>query len=212
MQNKSLLSGNEAVAEGALAAGVSLGAGYTGTPSTEILEHFAEIGGKAQWSPNEKIALEVGVGAAYGKARALVTMKHVGLNVAADPFFTVAYTGVDGGLLIVSADDPGMSSSQNEQDNRHLAEAAEIPMLEASDSQECYDFTIRAFELSEKWKIPVLMSLPFKDRRLQIHQGFNGVFRFLICQGFARKSDDSLQCASCPCATARENCETRRIQ
>jgi indolepyruvate ferredoxin oxidoreductase alpha subunit len=159
MKNKSLLSGNEAVAEAALASGVSLGTGYPGTPSTEILEHFAEIGGKAQWSPNEKVALEVGVGAAYGKARALVTMKHVGLNVAADPFFTVAYTGVDGGLLIVSADDPGMSSSQNEQDNRHLAEAAEIPMLEPSDSQECYDFTVMAFELSEKWKIPVLLRM-----------------------------------------------------
>ena len=153
------MSGNEAVAEASLDAGVSLGTGYPGTPSTEILEHFAEIGGKAQWSPNEKVALEVGVGAAYGKARAIVTMKHVGLNVAADPFFTAAYTGVDGGLVIVSADDPGMSSSQNEQDNRHLAEAAEIPMLEPSDSQEAYDFTVKGFELSEKWKIPVLLRM-----------------------------------------------------
>ncbi|MFZ2658661.1 MAG: thiamine pyrophosphate-dependent enzyme [Victivallales bacterium] len=159
MTGKYLLSGNEAAAEAAFESGVSLGTGYPGTPSTEILEHFAELGGKAQWSPNEKVALEVGIGAAYGKARAIVTMKHVGLNVAADPFFTAAYTGVDGGLVIVSADDPGMSSSQNEQDNRHLAEAAEIPMLEPSDSQEAYDFTIKAFELSEKWKIPVLLRL-----------------------------------------------------
>ncbi len=159
MSDRFLLSGNEAVAEAALDSGAALGTGYPGTPSTEILEHFAKIGGRAQWSPNEKVALEVGVGAAYGKARAVVTMKHVGLNVAADPFFTAAYTGVDGGLVIVSADDPGMSSSQNEQDNRHLAEAAEIPMLEPSDSQEAYNFTVKAFELSEKWKIPYMLRL-----------------------------------------------------
>jgi indolepyruvate ferredoxin oxidoreductase alpha subunit len=115
-----LASGNEAVAQAALDAGVSLGTGYPGTPSTEILEAFDAIGGRAQWAPNEKVALEVGIGAAFAGARALVTMKHVGLNVAADPLFTVAYTGVTGGLVIVSADDPGMASSQNEQDNRRF--------------------------------------------------------------------------------------------
>ncbi len=156
-QNKQLLSGDEAIALGALHAGVSLGAGYPGTPSTEILEAFAEYGGQAQWSPNEKVALEVAIGAAFGGARALCTMKHVGLNVASDALFTAAYTGVSGALVVVSADDPGMASSQNEQDNRRYAVAAGLPMLEPSDSQEAYDFTLAAMELSERWKIPVLL-------------------------------------------------------
>lgn len=130
-----LLSGDEAIALAAWHAGVALGAGYPGTPSTEILENFARLGGHAQWSPNEKVALEVVIGAAFGGARALATMKHVGLNVASDPLFTVAYTGVAGALVIVSADDPGMHSSQNEQDNRRYAVAAGLPMLEPSDSR-----------------------------------------------------------------------------
>ena len=152
-----LLSGDEAIALGAWHCGVSLGAGYPGTPSTEILESFSELGGRAQWSPNEKVALEVTLGAAFGGARALATMKHVGLNVASDPLFTAAYTGVSGALVIVSADDPGMASSQNEQDNRRYAQAAGIPMLEPADSQEAYDFTLAAFEISERWKLPVLL-------------------------------------------------------
>ncbi len=138
--NRQLLSGDEAVAHAAVAAGVALGTGYPGTPSTEILETFDEIGGRAQWAPNEKVALEVGLGAAFAGARVLVTMKHVGLNVAADPLFTAAYTGVGGALIVVTADDPGMSSSQNEQDNRRYAVAAGLPMVEPSDSQEAYDF------------------------------------------------------------------------
>jgi indolepyruvate ferredoxin oxidoreductase, alpha subunit len=154
-----LLFGNEAVARAALDGGVALGAGYPGTPSTEILEFFSKAGGRAQWSPNEKVALEVGLGVAFGGARALVTMKHVGLNVAADPLFTAAYTGVAGGLVIVSADDPGMHSSQNEQDNRYYAKAAGIPTLEPADSQETYDFTLAAFELSEKWRLPVMLRM-----------------------------------------------------
>jgi indolepyruvate ferredoxin oxidoreductase alpha subunit len=153
---KLFLSGDEAVALAALDAGVKLGSGYPGTPSTEILESFERLGGHAQWAPNEKVALEVGVGVAFAGARALVTMKHVGLNVAADPLFTVAYTGVDGALIVVTADDPGMSSSQNEQDNRRYAVAAGVPMLEPADSQEAYDFTLRAIEISERWRIPVL--------------------------------------------------------
>jgi len=153
------LSGDEAVACAAYDAGVMLGTGYPGTPSTEILEHFSVLGGKAQWAPNEKIALEVAIGAAFGGGRAIATMKHVGLNVAADPLFTVAYTGVTGALLIVSADDPGLASSQNEQDNRHYAKAAGIPLLEPADSQEAYDFTLRAVEISERWHIPVLLRL-----------------------------------------------------
>src|SRR5512138_365168 len=154
--DRMLLSGDEAIALAARHAGVALGAGYPGTPSTEILEYFSEVGGRAQWSPNEKVALEVAIGAAFSGARALATMKHVGLNVASDPLFTAAYTGVTGALVIVSADDPGMASSQNEQDNRRYAVAAGIPMLEPSDSQEAYDFFFAAVELSERWKIPVL--------------------------------------------------------
>ena len=155
--DRQLLSGDNAIALGALHGGVALGTGYPGTPSTEILEYFSQIGGKAQWSPNEKVALEVGIGVAYGSSHALVTMKHVGLNVAADPFFSAAHTGVVGALVVVSADDPGMASSQNEQDNRRYAVAAAVPMVEPSDSQEAYDMTRAAIEISERWKIPVLL-------------------------------------------------------
>ena len=157
ISDRMLLSGNEAIALAAYKSKVALGAGYPGTPSTEILENFSAFGGQAQWSPNEKVALEVAIGAAFGKTRAMATMKHVGLNVAADPLFTAAYTGVQGALVIVCADDPGMASSQNEQDNRNYAAAAGLPMLEPSDSQEAYDFTVAAFELSEKWNIPVIL-------------------------------------------------------
>ena len=157
--SRQLASGNEAVALAALHAAVKLGTGYPGTPSTEILEAFAALGGPAQWAPNEKVAQEVAIGAAFAGARALVTMKHVGLNVAADPLFTAAYTGVTGGLVVVSADDPGMASSQNEQDNRRYAVAAGVPMFEPADSQEAYDFTLRAIELSERWRIPVLLRM-----------------------------------------------------
>ena len=154
-----LLSGNEAVALAARHAQVAFGAGYPGTPSTEILEAFSALGGHAEWAPNEKVALEVCLGAAFGGARAVATMKHVGLNVAADPFFTAAYTGVRGALVVVSADDPSMHSSQNEQDNRHYARAAGVPMLEPADSQEAYDFTAAAIEISERWRLPVLLRL-----------------------------------------------------
>src|ERR1035441_5029753 len=146
---KLLLSGNEAVASAALDAGLSLGTGYPGTPSSEILEQFDQLGGHAQWAPNEKVALEVGIGVAIAGSRAIVTMKHVGLNVAADPFFTVAYMDVKGALVVVSADDPGMASSQNEQDNRNYARAAGVAMFEPSDSQEAYDFTLQAIAASE---------------------------------------------------------------
>ncbi len=154
-----LLSGDEAVALAALHAGVALGTGYPGTPSTEILENFSKLGGRAQWAPNEKVALEVALGVAFAGARAVATMKHVGLNVAADPLFTAAYTGVIGALVVVSADDPGMASSQNEQDNRRYAVAAGIPMLEPSDAQEAYDFTLAAIEISEQWRLPVLLRM-----------------------------------------------------
>ena len=156
---KLLASGNEAVAMAALDCGVTLGCGYPGTPSSEILDEFSKLGGCAEWAPNEKCALEVAIGAAYTGARALSTMKHVGLNVAADPFFTIAYSGTPGGLVVISADDPGMASSQNEQDNRRYAVAAGVPMFEPSDSQECYDFLCAAFDLAEKFRSPVLFRM-----------------------------------------------------
>jgi len=157
---RALLSGNEAIALGAYEAGVRVATAYPGTPSTEILETVSTYDGiDAQWSPNEKVALEVGMGAAFCGARVLVCMKHVGLNVAADPLMTLSYTGIRGGLVLVTADDPGAHSSQNEQDNRHYARLAKVPMLEPSDSQEARDFTIRAFELSEEWDTPVLLRI-----------------------------------------------------
>lgn len=154
-----LLSGNEAVALAAKNASVALGTGYPGTPSTEILENFSRFGGRAQWAPNEKVALEVGIGAAFAGARTVVTMKHVGVNVAADPLFTAAYTGVDGALVLIAADDPGMASSQNEQDTRRYAIAAGIPLMEPSDSQEAYDMLDSALELSEKFQTIVILRL-----------------------------------------------------
>jgi indolepyruvate ferredoxin oxidoreductase alpha subunit len=154
-----LLSGNEAVALAARECGIALGTGYPGTPSTEILERFSGLGGRAQWAPNEKVALEVAIGAAYASARTLVTMKHVGLNVAADPLFTAAYTGVTGALVLVSADDPGMASSQNEQDSRRYAVAAGIPMLEPSDPQDAYEMLFQAVDVSERWGLPVMLRM-----------------------------------------------------
>ncbi len=156
--NKVLLSGNEAIARGAFEAGVLVASAYPGTPSTEILENitrYTEI--NASWAPNEKVALEVGIGACFGGARSIVTMKHVGVNVAADPLFTLSYTGVNGGLVLVTADDPELHSSQNEQDNRNYAKFAKIPMFEPADSQEALDFTKAAFELSEMFDTPVLL-------------------------------------------------------
>lgn len=156
---RSLLSGNEAVALAAVDAGIDLGTGYPGTPSTEILEHFDRLGGRAQWSPNEKVALEVGLGVAFGRGRSLVTMKHVGLNVAADVLFTAAYSGVAGALVVAVADDPGLSSSQNEQDSRRYAQAAGVPCFEPADPQEAYAFLFAAVEVSEKFQLPVLFRL-----------------------------------------------------
>ena len=155
---KEILSGNEAIARGAFEAGCLVACAYPGTPSTEILENtisYKEI--NSSWAPNEKVALEVGIGASFGGARSLVTMKHVGVNVAADPLFTLSYTGVNGGLVLVTADDPEMHSSQNEQDNRNYAKFAKVPMLEPSDSQECKEFTRLAFELSEQYDTPVML-------------------------------------------------------
>ncbi len=153
-----LLSGNEAIALGASHAGMRLAAAYPGTPSTEILEAVARYPGiYAEWSSNEAVAVEVAMGASYSGVRAMASMKHVGLNVAADAFMAASTTGVRGGLVIVSADDPGIHSSQNEQDSRNYAKLGKVPCLEPSDSQEAYDFTRTAFQLSENFDTPVLL-------------------------------------------------------
>jgi indolepyruvate ferredoxin oxidoreductase alpha subunit len=154
---KRLLSGNEAAARGAWEAGLIYASAYPGTPSTEILEILSGYEGvTAEWAPNEKVALESAIGASIGGIRALAAMKHVGVNVAADPMFTFAYMGVNGGMVLISADDPGMHSSQNEQDNRHYARFAKIPMLEPSDSQECLEMMKAAFTISETYDTMVL--------------------------------------------------------
>jgi indolepyruvate ferredoxin oxidoreductase alpha subunit len=157
---KKLMLGNEAVARGAYEGGVKVASAYPGTPSTEITEFVAKYDEiYAEWAPNEKVAMEVAIGASMGGARSMVTMKHVGLNVAADPLFTVSYTGVNGGLVILVADDPGMHSSQNEQDSRYYARSAHIPMLEPSNSQEAKEYVKRALDLSEEYDTPVIVRM-----------------------------------------------------
>ncbi len=158
-QQKEFLSGNEAIAYGAYKAGCTVAAAYPGTPSSEILPTLTRFKDRiyCEWSVNEKVAMEVVIGASFAGARALTTMKHVGLNVAADPLMTLSYLGVNGGLVIVCADDPGLHSSQNEQDNRFYAKFAKIPLLEPSDSQEAYEMVQAAFALSEEFDTPVLL-------------------------------------------------------
>ena len=157
---KRLMLGNEAVAHGFRDGGGTVASAYPGTPSTEITENIARFNDVySEWAPNEKVAAEVVIGASIAGARTICAMKHVGLNVAADPLFTVSYTGVNGGLIIAVADDPGMHSSQNEQDSRYYARSAHVPMLEPADSQECYDFTRIGLELSERFDTPFLLRL-----------------------------------------------------
>lgn len=157
---KQLMTGNEAVALGAWEAGANVVAAYPGTPSTEITENAAKYDELyAEWAPNEKVALEVAIGAAITGGRAMACMKHVGVNVAMDPLMTVAFSGIEGGLVLVTADDPGMHSSQNEQDNRRLGRFAKIPVLEPSDSAECRDFAKAAFTISETFDTPVMLRL-----------------------------------------------------
>jgi len=157
---RELLSGNEAVARGAYEAGVRVAAAYPGTPSTEILENLARYKEVySEWAPNEKVALDVAIGAAYAGSRAMAVMKHVGLNVASDAFFYASMTGLEAGLVVVSADDPSMHSSQSEQDNRHYAKFARVPCLEPSDSQEAKDLVGVALDISEQFDGPVLLRL-----------------------------------------------------
>ena len=158
MSEVKIMLGNEAIARGAYEAGVKVSAAYPGTPSTEISENivkYPEI--YAEWSPNEKVAMEVAIGASISGVRSMASMKHVGVNVASDPLYTISYCGVNGGLVLVAADDPGLYSSQNEQDTRCVARAAMVPVLEPSDSQEAKDFMKYAFELSEKYDTPIIV-------------------------------------------------------
>ncbi len=158
MTEKKIMLGNEAIARGAYEAGVRVSSAYPGTPSTEISEYLEEYNEVyVEWAPNEKVALEVAIGASMSGVRSLASMKHVGLNVAADPLFTASYIGVTGGLVVVVADDPGLYSSQNEQDTRSIAIAAKVPVLEPSDSQEAKDFVRYAFEISEEYDTPVIL-------------------------------------------------------
>jgi len=159
MSEVKIMLGNEAIARGAYEAGVKVSAAYPGTPSTEISENIVKYKDcvYAEWSPNEKVAMEVAIGASISGVRAMCSMKHVGVNVASDPLYTASYTGVNGGLVLVAADDPGLYSSQNEQDTRCVARAALVPVLEPSDSQEAKDFTKAAFELSELYDTPVIV-------------------------------------------------------
>ena len=157
---KKLMLGNEAAARGLYEAGCAFVSSYPGTPSTEITEaaaKYPEI--YAEWAPNEKVAMEAAFGASLAGRRSFCGMKHVGLNVAADPLFTIAYTGVNGGMVIAVADDAGMHSSQNEQDSRHYARAAKLPMLEPSDSAEALAFTKLAYDLSEQFDTPVMLKM-----------------------------------------------------
>ena len=160
---KKLLTGDEAIARGLYEAGVSFASAYPGTPSTEILENVAKYDDMyAEWAPNEKVAMEAAIGASMSGVRSFAAMKMVGVNVAADPLFTFTYLAINGGFAFVSADDPGMHSSQNEQDNRNYAKFAKIAMFEPSDSQECIDMTKEAYKVSETYGVP---RLPFQESR-----------------------------------------------
>ncbi|HMK66025.1 MAG TPA: indolepyruvate ferredoxin oxidoreductase subunit alpha, partial [Thermodesulfobacteriota bacterium] len=158
---KVLYLGNEAIVRGALEAGLAFATAYPGTPSSEVALNFYQLKQESdlyfEYSTNEKVALEVASGAAISGLRTMVTMKHVGVNVAADPLMTLAYTGVNGGMVVLTADDPSLFSSQNEQDNRYYARLSGLPMLEPTTPQEAKDMTVAAFDLSEKLKIPVLL-------------------------------------------------------
>lgn len=197
---RQLMTGNEAIARGAWECGVMFASAYPGTPSTEILENLAayrEI--DAEWAPNEKVAMEAAAGASMAGARSMASMKHVGVNVAADPLLTFAYTGVNGGMVLVSADEPGQHSSQNEQDNRNYARMAKIPMLEPSDSQECKDMIGLGMEISETFDTPVLLRMTTRvchskslvecgeRRELGVREYKKIVEKYVTVPAFARK-------------------------
>lgn len=220
-----LMLGNEAVARGAWEAGVHVVASYPGTPSTEITEcvaKFPEI--NCQWASNEKVATEVAFGAALAGGRAMTCMKHVGVNVAADPIFTAAYTGVSGGLVIVCADDPAMHSSQNEQDSRYYARAAHIPMLEPADSQECHDFVKQAFAMSEALDTPVFLRLTTRiaharsavkvsDREeVTVRPYQKDAMKYVMMPGMARKRHPIVEARECKLAEEANQMPINRME
>ncbi len=222
---KMILSGNEAIALGAREIGVYFAAAYPGTPSTEILETFARLPGiKAQWSPNEKVAFEVGIGAALAGARTMVCMKHVGVNVAMDPLMTFAYTGTVGGFVLVSADDPELHSSQNEQDNRNIAKFAKIPLFEPSDSSEAHDFTIKAIEISEQYATPVMVRtttrishakgvVDLKPWKAPEVGGFvRDAERFVMIPQFARRRHHEVEMRLHALSQYSNKCEFNRVE
>jgi len=199
MSEKILMLGNQALARGLYEAGCSFVSSYPGTPSTEVTEEIAKYPEVyAEWAPNEKVAMESAFGACLAGSRSMCGMKHVGLNVAADPLFTISYTGVNAGMVIVVADDPGMHSSQNEQDSRHYAIAAKLPMLEPSDSEECKDFAKLAFEISERFDTPVMIRMctrvahsqsalePGERREISQKAYEKNAQKYIMMPGFAR--------------------------
>lgn len=202
---KKLMLGNHAVARGCYEAGVKVASAYPGTPSTEITEYMTQYEGiYCEWAPNEKVALEVAIGSAVLGKRSICSMKHVGLNVAADPLFTVSYTGVNAGLLIAVADDPGMHSSQNEQDTRNIAKAAKVPVLEPSDSQECIEFVKKGFEISEMFDTPVILRLSTRvshsqsvvslsDREECYHEYKKDIQKYVMMPAMARKRHELVE-------------------
>lgn len=222
---KKLLLGNEAIARGVYEAGATVATAYPGTPSTEITENIAKYDEiYSEWAPNEKVALEVAIGASIGGARASCAMKHVGLNVAADPLFTASYTGVNGGLVIFVADDPGMHSSQNEQDTRIIAIGAKVPVLEPSDSAECKEFTKEAFKISEDFDTPVIVRL---TTRVSHSQGMvelaerenyelkpyvKNISKYVMMPGMAKKRHPLVEERTIKLAELAENSPLNRIE
>ena len=222
---KELLIGNAAVARGLYEAGCNVISSYPGTPSTEITEFAAKYDEiYCEWAPNEKVACEVAFGASLRGARSACAMKHVGLNVAADPLFTLSYTGVNGGMVICVADDPGMHSSQNEQDSRHYAIASKIPMLEPADSQEAYDFAKKAFELSEKYDTPVLLRMCTRIAHSQsivetgerveagVKEYEKNPEKFIMMPANAKKRHPFVEERTRKFVELAENCEFNRIE
>ncbi len=220
------MSGNEAIALGASEAGVKVASGYPGTPSTEIMENLSKYEGVyTEWAPNEKVGLEVAIGASYAGARALATMKHVGVNVAADPLFTASYTGGRGGLVVISADDPEMHSSQNEQDNRNYAFAAKLPMLEPSDPAEAKDFLKLGYSLSEQFDTPVMLRITTRishvkgvvsreeKEEVSLEPGIEKVpGKFVMLPALARKRRVVVEERMNACAELAENAAFNRIE
>ena len=221
---KQLILGNEAVARGLYEAGCSFVSSYPGTPSTEITEAVAKYPEVyAEWAPNEKVAMEAAFGASLAGRRSFCGMKHVGLNVAADPLFTISYTGVNAGMVIGVADDAGMHSSQNEQDSRHYAEAAKIPMLEPSDSAEALDFARLAYEISENFDTPVLLKMCTRvshsqsvvqtgERTEHVREYQKDIAKYVMMPGNAKKRHPIVEARTKALIAYAEECEINRIE